>query len=91
MVAAVLCQKVGEDIGRIIGVSELGILVTDNLEHAISNSAPEIMVDFTNPKIVMGGLKTAINAGYIVWWVPQVSEADLDMLRSMSKSPESES
>jgi 4-hydroxy-tetrahydrodipicolinate reductase len=86
LVAAVDIARVGEDIGRIIGVGELGILVTDNLEHAISNSAPEIMVDFTNPKIVMGGLKTAINAGvHCVVGTTGLSEADLDMLRSMSK------
>ena len=32
LVAAVDIARVGEDIGRIIGVGELGILVTDNLE-----------------------------------------------------------
>lgn len=86
LVAAVDIANVGKDIGSVVGIGELGICVQDDLEDAISGLAPDVMVDFTNPRVVMNGLKTAIRAGvHCVVGTTGFSEADLELLRKMSE------
>lgn len=86
LVAAVDVTNVGKDIGSIAGIGDLGIHVTDDLDNAISSSVPEIMVDFTNPRVVMNGLKIAIGAGVCcVVGTTGLSEADLELLRQVSE------
>jgi 4-hydroxy-tetrahydrodipicolinate reductase len=86
LVAAVDVANAGKDIGSIVGLGELGIFVTDDLENAVSSSNPEIMIDFTNPRVVMNGLKIAIGAGmHCVVGTTGLSEADLEELNAMSR------
>ncbi len=60
LVCAVDPSKKGSDIGRIVGREACGVLVQDDLELALVESRPEVMVDFTTPHTVMHNTKTAI-------------------------------
>ena len=45
--------KTGIDAGEMVGMGKSGIIVTDNLDQAIEDTKPEVMVDFTRPDVVM--------------------------------------
>lgn len=53
----------GSDVGRLAGVADCGILVTDDLELALVESRADVMVDFTVPSTVMDNARTAIRHG----------------------------
>jgi 4-hydroxy-tetrahydrodipicolinate reductase len=42
-------SAVGKDIGNIIGVDNLGVVATDNLEELVKNS--DVIIDFSNPDL----------------------------------------
>lgn len=63
MVAATDLQGVGEDIGTLVGMTKNGVTINTSLEEAILNGAPQVMVDFTNPRTVLGNARIAINNG----------------------------
>jgi 4-hydroxy-tetrahydrodipicolinate reductase len=87
LVGAVDLINAGKDIGSIVGFGELGVLVEADLNSAITRLAPQIMIDFTNPKVIMDSLKLAIASGiHCVVGTTGLSEADLKILRQMSEA-----
>ena len=56
LVGAIGRKHIGEDIGEVVGIGELEIPVTDNLEVVLAQAAQEsqlpVMIDVTNPSII---------------------------------------
>lgn len=61
------CQQAGWDAGEVAGVSNLGVLITNNLAEIISGA--DVVIDFSSPEAtaklidVAGGSKTAVVVG----------------------------
>jgi len=83
IVAAVDLKTAGEDIGEILGMGKSGVKVEPDLEASILCHRPQIMVDFTHPKAVVGNVMTALRNGVIpVVGTTGITEADLAMIRA---------
>lgn len=63
LVGAVDVMSEGDDVGVLIGKEKIGVLVDCNLEEAILKTKPDVMVDFTNPMVVMNNIRTALANG----------------------------
>ncbi len=49
-------EKIGQDLGTVLGKGPLGITITDNLEQIIKDT--EVVIDFTTPQATLQTLKT---------------------------------
>ena len=54
---------VGEDVGDIAGVGHLGLTIRDDLGAALDDIKPDVVVDFTTPKVIFNNAKTCIEHG----------------------------
>ena len=54
---------VGEDVGDIAGVGHLGLAIRDDLGAALDDIKPDVVVDFTTPKVIFNNAKTCIEHG----------------------------
>jgi len=59
LVAAISPSRVGEQIGPLIGHSELDVRISDELETVLQADA-DVLVDFTRPDVVMENVRWAI-------------------------------
>ena len=74
------------DVGDLIGTSKIGVVVGNDLETVIRETRPQVLVDFTNPEVVMGNLKIAIANGVCpVVGTTGFAEADLAKLRQLCR------
>jgi len=60
LVAAISPSKVGQDAGTMVGMPACGVTVTGDLELALVESRPDVMVDFTTPHTVVANTRLAI-------------------------------
>ena len=63
LVAGVDVVQVGEDVGIIAGIGELGIKVRDDLKGALLESGAKVAVEFTHPSATFENAKTCIECG----------------------------
>ncbi|PZU95110.1 MAG: 4-hydroxy-tetrahydrodipicolinate reductase [Pseudanabaena sp.] len=67
LVGAIGRKHIGEDIGEVIGIGELEIPVTNNLEVVLAQAAQEpqlpVMIDVTHPSIIYDNIRAAIAYG----------------------------
>ncbi|MBD2176459.1 4-hydroxy-tetrahydrodipicolinate reductase [Pseudanabaena sp. FACHB-1998] len=67
LVGAIGRKHIGEDIGEVIGIGELEIPVTDNLEVVLAQASQEpqlpVMIDVTHPSIIYDNIRSAIAYG----------------------------
>lgn len=63
LVAAVDSRGIGNDIGPLIGHPEIEVKVSNDLQEAILNQHPDVLIDFTRPGVVQGNLELALNHG----------------------------
>jgi len=63
VVGAVDIHSTGIDVGDLIGIGEIGVPVATDLQTVISETKPQVMVDFTSPIAVMPNIRTAIKNG----------------------------
>lgn len=63
LVGAVDTRSNFNDIGDLIGTEKTGIIVNDDLQSTMKETAPQVMVDFTNPEAVMNNIRIAISNG----------------------------
>ena len=54
---------VGEDVGDIAGVGHLGLAIRNDLGAALDDIKPDVVVDFTTPKVIFNNAKTCIEHG----------------------------
>lgn len=84
LVSAVDRLHQGEDIGKIVGLDELGIKIITDLAEAFQATKPQVMVDFSTPSVVMENTRLAIKAGvYGVIGTTGISPAELEELRNL--------
>jgi 4-hydroxy-tetrahydrodipicolinate reductase len=63
VVGAVDIKSDFADVGDLIGVGKIGVSVGNDLQTVISETKPQVMVDFTAPDAVMPNIRTAIKNG----------------------------
>jgi len=63
LAAAVGLSDAGKDAGTLVGLSACGIEVTSDLEMALVESKPDVMVDFTAPQFAYSNTALAIKHG----------------------------
>ncbi|WP_018751374.1 4-hydroxy-tetrahydrodipicolinate reductase [Paenibacillus sanguinis] len=63
LVAAVNLSDMGLDAGMLVGLPACGIALTDNLERALEETRPQVLVDFTTPQSAYENTALAIRYG----------------------------
>ena len=81
IVATVDIKSSWEDVGEILGLGK-SVRMESDLAEAIVNHSPQVMVDFTHPKSVVGNIMTAMRHGVIpIVGTTGIGEADMEMIR----------
>ena len=84
VVGAVDVKSDFADVGDLIGVGKIGVVVGNDLATVISETKPQVMVDFTAPEAVMGNIRIAIASGVCpVVGTTGLSTADMDEVRAL--------
>jgi 4-hydroxy-tetrahydrodipicolinate reductase len=63
IVGAVDLKCLGTDIGELTGSQAIGVKIENELDAALKRIKPDIMLDFTNPQIIMKSIRTALSNG----------------------------
>ncbi|MNO54845.1 4-hydroxy-tetrahydrodipicolinate reductase [compost metagenome] len=63
LVAAINLTHVGSDAGTLVGLPACGVSITDDLELALIESKPQVLVDFTTPQFACVNTELAIKHG----------------------------
>ncbi len=85
LVGAVDVSRKGEDIHQILGLDSPGVKINDNLKSVISKTNPDLVIDFTNPEVVMENIKTTISQGIdMIIGTTGISEEELDQIRELN-------
>ena len=81
IVATVDIKSSWEDVGEILGLGK-SVRVESDLTAAIVSHSPQVMIDFTHPKSVVGNIMTALRYGVIpVVGTTGISAEDMEMIR----------
>lgn len=81
IVATVDIKSTWEDIGEILGLGK-SVRMESDLTVAIQTHNPQVMVDFTHPKAVVGNIMTALKHGVIpVVGTTGISDADQQLIQ----------
>lgn len=88
VVATVDIRSAWEDIGEILGLGK-SVRVESDLAAAILSHKPQVMVDFTHPRAVVGNIMTALQHGVIpVVGTTGIPEADVERIRTYCQQHE---
>lgn len=83
LVGGVDVSCIGEDIGEVLGIKSLGITVDNDLESVLHKTNPDVLLDFTNPKVVMNNLQMAlVNGVNVVVGTTGITEKDIPLVQS---------
>ncbi len=63
LVGAVDLAEAGQDVGVVAGIGPIGIPIRSDLETALRDAAPDVMVDFTIAQAAQASIMTAIDHG----------------------------
>ncbi|MCK8816464.1 4-hydroxy-tetrahydrodipicolinate reductase [Natroniella sulfidigena] len=86
LVGAVDITDVGEDINQLLGLDGPTVEIKEDLAEVICDSEPDVIVDFTNPQVVMGDIKEAIEKEVdIVVGATGITEADLTKIEEWNQ------
>ncbi len=86
LVGAVDISADGQDAGELAGIGRLGVYVYKDLAEALEVSKPDVVVDFTNPRVIFDNAKTTISHGVsIVIGTTGLTEEQRAVLAEMSK------
>lgn len=61
--AAIDIVSIGEDIGKIAGIGEIGVKIENNLEDILSRKDIDVIVDFTIPNSIFENAKKMLKTG----------------------------
>ncbi|XBC38846.1 MAG: 4-hydroxy-tetrahydrodipicolinate reductase [Buchnera aphidicola (Melaphis rhois)] len=74
-----------KDVGEIIGIGNIGTLITDSLQKEINNF--DVLIDFTNPQNTIDNLNIcALNKKKIVIGTTGLSETDIKKIKLLSNT-----
>ncbi|MCK8826250.1 4-hydroxy-tetrahydrodipicolinate reductase [Natroniella acetigena] len=86
LVGAVDIIDVGEDINQLLGLEGPIVEIEEDLAQVIADTEPDVLVDFTNPQVVMGDIKQAIEQKVdIVVGATGIIEADLTRIEEWNQ------
>ncbi len=86
LVGAVDIRARGESISQLCSLDNYNILVQNDLEKAIAELTPDIMVDFTNPQSVFNNIKTALkNDVRCIVGTTGLNEVELKQVEKMAR------
>ncbi|WP_408954488.1 4-hydroxy-tetrahydrodipicolinate reductase [Natroniella sp. ANB-PHB2] len=86
LVGAVDVIDVGEDMNQLLGLDESPVEIEEDLAQVIVETDPDVIVDFTNPQVVMGNIKQAIEQEVnIVVGATGITEADLNRIEEWNQ------
>lgn len=89
LVAAVDINKVGTDLGELIGFCDSQITVRSDLNKTIEDTNSQVMVDFTHSSAVIGNIETALRKKvHCVIGTTGISASDLKSIASLADRSE---
>jgi len=56
-------RSTGRDIGELLGLGTVGVAISDDLRQSLTDSVPDVVVDFTSPAVVMDNLRIYADLG----------------------------
>lgn len=83
---AVDIQRAGEDIGQIVFNKENGVIIETDIEKALKNSKPDVVIDFTQPKFVFENTQKYLNnKTKCVIGTTGLSEEQIEKIKKLSE------
>lgn len=83
LVAAIDRSKVGQNVGALIGHSEIAVPISDELDRLLEAEA-EVAIDFTHPDVVMEDIRFCIDhAIHLVVGTTGITQEDLQEIERM--------
>ncbi len=79
-------RGIGLDAGEVAGKTAAGIFIEDNLENCLQRLKPHVVVDFTNPAVIMGSIRTILQFGaHAVVGTTGITRDDIPRLQEWSR------
>jgi 4-hydroxy-tetrahydrodipicolinate reductase len=89
LVGAIDVRHAGVDAGRLVGLPDCGILISDNLQAVLRGKQATVLVDFTNAQAAARNAKDALHAGVApIIGSTGLDEAEIDELRKAAEKAE---
>ena len=63
LVGAVDTRESGSSLGTHLGIANLDVKISDNLEKTLQEQKPDVLIDFTRPGVVQGNIEIALKNG----------------------------
>ncbi|SHK64845.1 4-hydroxy-tetrahydrodipicolinate reductase [Desulforamulus aeronauticus] len=63
LVGAVDTREIGSPLGIHLGIADLDVTISDNLEKTFQELKPDVVIDFTRPGVVQGNIELALTYG----------------------------
>lgn len=85
LVGAIDVKAKGEQVASLTGEADCGIILSNDLEAVISETRPEVLIDFTNPQAVFNDTRSALKSGvYCVVGTTGLNEVELKQLEKLA-------
>lgn len=86
LVGACDFNNAGEDITKVVGLERSEIIIKDNFQQTIKETNPDIIIDFTTPRVVMENIKVGLQAGInMIVGTTGITEVDIKKIDQMSR------
>jgi 4-hydroxy-tetrahydrodipicolinate reductase len=86
LVGAIDTREVGTDAGKLAGLPECGVIISDNLTEALYGNKASVMVDFTNSQAAVKNARTALSHGVApVIGTTGIDSAEIEGLKRAAK------
>jgi 4-hydroxy-tetrahydrodipicolinate reductase len=86
LVGAVDIMEAGCDAGRLVGMTDCGVLISDNLQAVLQGRRADVLVDFTNAQAAARNAKIALKVGVApIIGATGLDEAEIGELRKAAK------
>lgn len=86
LVGAVDVKSDFTDVGDLVGAGKIGVIVGNDLQTVISETRPQVMVDFTAPEAAMPNIRVAVKNGVCpVVGTTGLAPADVEEVRALCK------
>ncbi len=63
LIGAIDTREIGSPLGIHLGIANLDIKISDNLEKTLQELKPDVVIDFTRPGVVQGNIEVALKHG----------------------------
>ncbi|MFP4660930.1 MAG: 4-hydroxy-tetrahydrodipicolinate reductase [Halanaerobiales bacterium] len=78
-------SNVGKDIMKILAIDHEPLLIKKDLQLAVRETSPDVLVDFTTPSVVMDNIKTGLqNSVNMIVGTTGITDVDLKTIEEMT-------